>query len=169
MNNTRKTMYLLLPALALATGMQAQSSLYVKTKDGTQTAYTVSGIRKLTFPTGNVAVTNTSGNTQSYALSNVRYLSFTDYKTEAPIVKTQDEGSLRLYPNPASNELSVAYQALKSGTVHLRIVDLTGKTLVEQQHENTSGENAVKLNISALPAGVYLLSNGEESKEFVKK
>jgi len=68
------------------TNVQAQSSLYLKTKDGIQITYAVSGIRKLTFPTGSVVVTNTSGNPQTYVLSNVRYLSFTDFKTEAPLV-----------------------------------------------------------------------------------
>jgi hypothetical protein len=85
------------------TGLQAQSSLYVKTKDGTQTSFAVSNIHKLTFPTGSVVVTTNSGNPQSYTLSNIRYLSFADYKTEAPLVKTQEGSSLTLYTLQVTN------------------------------------------------------------------
>ena len=78
MKSQGKTKYLLLiPALAVATGLQAQTSLYVKTKDGNQTVNPVSTIRKLTFPTGgNVLVTKQSGTSKSYALNTVRYFSF---------------------------------------------------------------------------------------------
>jgi len=150
------------------TGLQAQSSLYVKTKDGTQTSFVVSNIHKLTFPTGSVVVTNKTGNPQSYALSTVRYLSFADYKTEAPLVKTQEGSSLTLYPNPASNELNISYLATQGGTMRLRIIDLQGQTVLEQTQQSTVGENKTRLDISPLPAGLYLLSNGIESTEFIK-
>jgi len=155
-------------AIAGFTNIRAQSNLYVKTKDGTQTTFAVSNIHKLVFSTGNVVVNNISGNPQSYALSNVRYLSFADYKTEAPVVKTQDGSSLKLYPNPASNELNISYLATQGGTMRLRIIDLQGQTVLEQTQQNTIGENKTRLNISLLPVGLYLLSNGIESTEFIK-
>ena len=148
---------------------RAQSTLYVKTKDGTQTGNTLSGIKKLTFPTGSVAVSKTNGTQQSYVLSTVRYLSFADYPTDAPLVETQDRSSLKLYPNPASNELSISYQAPQTGMVQLRIVDLQGHIVLEQQQQSNAGKNETTLNISSLPSGLYLLSNGIKSTEFIIK
>jgi hypothetical protein len=158
-----------------STQLQAQSSsLYVKTKDGTQTAYTVSGIRKLTFPTGNVVVTKTNGSSQSYALSNVRYLSFADYKTDVPLVETQDEGGLQLYPNPASNQLTVNFRVAKSGNASISIVDFQGRTISQQTVASLAGDNKTIVSLANIPVGLYLCSvnngtNIETSKLIINK
>ena len=149
------------------TELQAQS-MYVKAKDGTQTSYSLSGIRKLTFPTDSVEVTNTNGISQSYFLSNVSYLSFADYTTDISLVKRQSVNFIQLYPNPSSDVLNIIFQATETGTMHLHIINLQGQIVVEQMHENKKGENSMKLNISNLPAGLYLVNNGVEIRKFVK-
>jgi len=151
------------------TALQAQTTLNVKSKDGTQTAYPLSGIQKLTFPTHSVVVTETNGTMQSYTLSNVRYLSFANLTvTNNSLLDTLDSNGIKLYPSPASEELNINYRATNSGTVQIRIINLQGQIVLSQTHENAQGENNVKLNISELSAGLYLVSNGKESRSFIK-
>lgn len=60
------------------TSIQAQT-LYVKETGGTQASYVLSNISKMTFSGGNVTVQKTDNSTAVYALSEVRYLNFTDF------------------------------------------------------------------------------------------
>ena len=57
------------------TGLQAQT-MYVKEKSGTQTAYTLSSLRKMTFSGGNATVQKSDNSTGVYALSQLRCLNF---------------------------------------------------------------------------------------------
>jgi len=60
---------------------------------------------------------------------------------------------MRIYPNPASNQLTVdGISADKS--LEIRLLDLQGRTLLLN---NSSQENNTTLDISSLPAGTYLL------------
>jgi len=151
------------------TELQAQIKLNVKSKDDTQTAYSLTDIQKLTFPAHSVVVTETNGSTQSYTFSNVRYLSFIDITaTNFPVLETLDSNSIKLYPSPASEELNIHYSATNCGTVQIRIINIQGQIVLAQTHENTKGENNIKLNISALPAGLYMVNNGAGSSSFIK-
>ena len=151
------------------TELHAQRQLNVKLKDGTQTTYTLTGIQKLTFPSNSVVVTETNGSTQSYTLSNVRYLRFAnDTTTDISVLETQDVNTIKLFPNPASEELNIQYRATNCGTVQIRVINIQGQIVLAQTHENTKGENNVKLNISGLPVGLYMVRNGSESRSFIK-
>ena len=153
---------------------RAQSTLYVKTKDGTQTGYTLSGIKKLSFPAGSVAVTKTSGTQQSYALSTVRYLSFADYKTDAPEVEMQKGGNLRLYPNPATNSINIAYSFAEGEQAEVTILDIEGRELIRTTiTHSVETRHALSLPLGNLQSGIYLckVQNGKElaTQVFVKQ
>ena len=74
----KKTLTLLssFVCLFLLEGLKAQN-VYVRT-NSTQTSYSLSNIRKLTFSSGNIEVNPISGTADSYALNTMRYLNFTD-------------------------------------------------------------------------------------------
>ena len=91
----------------------------------------------------------------------------------APVgISENDFGTLSLYPNPAKNTLTVE---TSSPVREITVYDLTGRmmmtagngTNVESCHETT-----LQLNISTLPAGVYLLNvatdKGAKMSKFVK-
>ena len=84
---------------------------------------------------------------------------------EAP-VKAPSLAQVNLFPNPASNVLNVDFvfdQAYDS-QVQLYVTDMTGKQLKQQQWTATAGQQRQKLDVSQLPAGIYMLHliNGEE-------
>ena len=148
---------MLLPALAVATGLQAQTSLNIKTIDGKQTVNTISSIRKLTFTTGSVEVTKQSGTPQSYPLSSVRYLSFTNQAvapvTEAPVVDTQQGSSLTLYPNPATNSINISYSFEGNEQANVTILDVEGRELLRTK---ITANDVTQLPLGNLQPGLYL-------------
>ncbi len=71
-----KKLYLL---LLFACSMTQAQTMYVRPVLGSQTSYLVADIQKLTFDNGNMLVTNNTSASGSFALSGLRYVSFTNY------------------------------------------------------------------------------------------
>jgi hypothetical protein len=91
-----------------------------------------------------------------------------DYPGETALEK-EKTGSLKIYPNPAGNELRIANYDWRE-EARIVIYDLAGRTaLPVARHDAQTGI----INISALPAGTYLLkiTTGSENKtlKFGKK
>jgi hypothetical protein len=145
-----KLIAVLLLGLGL-TSLQAQT-MYVKESSGTQTAYTLSSVRKMTFSGGNATVQKTDNSTGIYAMSSLKYLSFEDLTTGLEEQTELDNSNLIIYPNPVTDVLNVDLTGLASGGT-ISILTLEGKLLQEQK---TEGENTVTLNLSQLPQGIYL-------------
>jgi Secretion system C-terminal sorting domain len=66
------------------------------------------------------------------------------------------------YPSPTSSALTVQFTALREETVTIRLVDLMGRVVLEQQFEATDGLNEVPLQIGALQTGVYNVTIANE-------
>jgi hypothetical protein len=70
------------------------------------------------------------------------------------------------FPNPAtSNNLQVRFNSTGSNTVTIRVYDLKGRLISEQQEFAGTGEQTLVVDIATLPAGSYFLQleNGKES------
>jgi len=142
---------LLLLVLGL-TGLQAQT-LYVKEKSGTQTTYTLSNVRKMTFSGGNATVQKTDNSTGVYALSGLRYLNFSDLTTRIEENEMQlDLSSLITYPNPVTDVLNVKLTSV-IGEGKLSILTMEGK---EIQTQKINGISLITINLSHLSQGIYL-------------
>lgn len=82
--------------------------------------------------------------------------------------------SLKVYPNPASNQLSVALEADDKETLYYEIVNILGTVVQKKQFISTgSPDFSEKLDISEFPAGIYFITigNGEQTatKRFIKQ
>ena len=79
------------------------------------------------------------------------------------------------YPNPAKNNLNISIAIPKSNKVNLRITDVAGKIVQQQNFLLVSGHNNLKMDVSALPSGSYFIraagNNGFKSSvsKFVKE
>lgn len=91
-----------------------------------------------------------------------RYNSGTTGVEEAPSSpEALEGGEAKVYPNPATDRLTV--ETATPGPVTVQ--DLTGKILMTANHSG-----AITLDISGLPAGMYLLQTaGNGAKMFVKE
>lgn len=69
--------------------------------------------------------------------------------------KTQLE--ISLYPNPAHGKTSLSINAIRSGKAELRVIDLTGKTLLTETHTINAGKNVLPLETSTFSDGTYVV------------
>ncbi|MCC7232796.1 MAG: T9SS type A sorting domain-containing protein, partial [Bacteroidia bacterium] len=77
----------------------------------------------------------------------------------------QTEESFSAYPNPAHDKLSVRFNTAIEEKYLIRLSDITGKTVIEKSLPAAEGLNQSWLDISHLPAGVYILSSESSSTE----
>ena len=80
---------------------------------------------------------------------------------EAVVAETINE--IKLYPNPASSTLQVVMPNAEAAT-QLQIQDLQGKTMIRKQLDRSQ-----TLDISGLPAGMYLLRLQQGNEQHTKK
>lgn len=71
--------------------------------------------------------------------------------------------SLRAFPNPATDQVTIAYDLTENSHVTLRVTDIQGRVIAEQDEAQTAGEQRFELNTSGLSTGTYFYSiqNGE--------
>ena len=84
-------------------------------------------------------------------------------------VVTSSEGSLKLYPNPTQDIITISFDLQENQTgFSIQIIDLTGKTV----KQTNSSANSIELYVGDLPEGIYTVivmgENGKEIIQFVK-
>ena len=79
------------------------------------------------------------------------------------LLSTLEQENIKVYPNPASTNVTIAYSLLANETGELVFYDLLGREHIRTQLSNYS--NRVSFSISALPNGIYIykyLVNGQK-------
>jgi hypothetical protein len=74
-----------------------------------------------------------------------------------------------VYPNPASELVNVLFQQHQSGDVQFILSDLSGKAVVNVVDRNANSSGIKTFDVSALPAGIYLISVVSETGKTVSK
>ena len=83
------------------------------------------------------------------------------YKLSIPI--EMQNNSCQIFPNPAQNELTISST---SNITHIAITNLLGQTIYKKEYN----EPQVKIDVSNLPSGIYLIRiNDIEVRKFVKE
>jgi hypothetical protein len=134
------------------TGLQAQT-MYVKENNGTQTAYVLSNIQKMSFSSGNLTVTKTGNTSIVYALNNLSYLNFTDFSTKIEEPFSFQKQMLSVYPNPVTYVLNIDLTGTVQEEGTLTLFNFEGKAVLNRQ---VSHAGVLSLNIGHLPKGLYL-------------
>jgi hypothetical protein len=76
---------------------------------------------------------------------------------------TESVQSIKLYPNPASEILTLEWEVVSDANAELKLIDVTGRQVIAQTISSTYSS----VNVSTLPQGVYicqLILNGEVVK-----
>jgi|GEM_PF-2688073 len=96
-----------------------------------------------------------NGSTSIYATKTARWL------RPANEVNNQDfkfiEGDLKLYPNPAVNELNIEFSGLQSGDYTIKLYSVLGQELYSETHDLME-DTTVFFDTSDFTRGTYLLS-----------
>ncbi len=124
------------------------------------------------FPGGNVYVASTQGlqtfdninvhwTHDSYRTLGIRMAELLYPVSGARISESgeaQTVGNIGLYPNPISDKLvNLRVDVLDETIMELRLIDLSGKQLLQSELYLVKGTNHTLLSVDQIPSGVYLL------------
>lgn len=72
--------------------------------------------------------------------------------------------SMSVYPSPSKGNVTVNYNAVSAGSVQLKVIDMSGKTLYINNQKISKGKNSFNLQLSQLNNGVYYLQILDQNK-----
>ncbi len=77
-------------------------------------------------------------------------------------VTEQDEAELfseiKLFPNPFNSFVEMSFSSKEQGNARLMVVDMTGRTILENDYTLVSGINRIRINeMDQAPSGIYFL------------
>lgn len=76
--------------------------------------------------------------------------------------------SLKAFPNPVQDLVTVEVLAPRAGTAHFSVMDVAGRPLQQRSEQLTEGLNEVQFRLGTLPTGIYLIrAVDEESRQGV--
>lgn len=77
------------------------------------------------------------------------------------------------YPSPASNQLNIRIESPRPSELRCTILSMSGATIDNWQSNAGSGSQTISRDISALPAGTYIMlvqtPGGQSAEQFVKR
>ncbi len=72
--------------------------------------------------------------------------------------------NLNLFPNPAQNIVNLSFNTEVASTLNLKVVDVTGKVVLNENKDLVEGSNDIELNTASLKAGIYFINMESEGK-----
>ena len=91
-----------------------------------------------------------------------------DVKLSAVSVNESQANNIRIYPNPTEGKLEIIIEGLNE-KLSGRIFDLQKNEYRQFEMDGSKQEMRKQLNLSGLPAGIYLISITGESFRYVEK
>jgi hypothetical protein len=73
------------------------------------------------------------------------------------VVENEDMERLAIYPNPSTGPFTLTWQTTTAEAYSLTLYDTQGRAVHTRSGQATAGHNAVQLELSHLPPGLYLL------------
>jgi len=67
-------------------------------------------------------------------------------------------GQMKVYPNPASEQIHIAFDAVENFEMEVLITDITGKQLISESYLAGTGANKISYDFSGFSKGMYLLN-----------
>ena len=136
------------PVFDLKQQLIAQPTITLWTFDGVDTTWTS---YYGTFNFGNI-----------YAATYGRGI-FYSKKFQKPVgIITQDMpeqiSSIKVFPNPVSSTATIEYTLDKRSDIFIRVFDINGKVVVNEQLSRASGTHQYMVDCSSLPRGMYVVS-----------
>ena len=94
---------------------------------------------------------------------------FTDLRA-INIDGSSSAGTIYVYPNPlAGQDLNLVFSGLDKGNWQWRLVDLTGKVIMQKTRVSDLESGVIQLSLDKLPDGIYLFQLETQSQNFTRK
>jgi hypothetical protein len=118
---------------------------------------------------GNVYVSGTSYDIDSTGISTIKYSNVTGIQEN----DHSTENTVSLYPNPATNQLTIEFKNQSQQNYLLEIKNMLGQTMYSETIKNALGKQSKNIDVSAFTNGIYFVSLRNEkesvSKKFIKE
>jgi len=138
-------------------------------------AFSDTGVNSYAFPDN---VENITANKVFYRLKIIDKDGLYTYSDLIPVeLSANPAGSnangLKVYPNPAKDQLCVLFKLQNAGAAELRIIDISGKVVFRNTVSNNPGNNIAFINLSVVSSGMYyvllIADNTIQKTQFVKQ
>jgi hypothetical protein len=98
------------------------------------------------------------------------YIGFCDFtKSTDPEVAEEMSLHLKLFPNPATNRVTVEFESNAENSYTIELDDMTGRTLIAYQGKALIGENVREIALAGINRGIYLVKVVLDGKQELKK
>jgi hypothetical protein len=87
----------------------------------------------------------------------------------AGIDENNNINNLTLYPNPASENMTIEFNSVSSTTIKIELLDVTGKVIKNVNANNVIGDYKYSMNTSDLAKGIYFLKISSDKSIETKK
>jgi len=98
---------------------------------------------------------------ESPALEEVKV---TGYGKQIPLTKINLTKLSPVYPNPATNSITIPFNTDMAGTGEIIVQDVTGKVYQVEKTTLIKGLNSLKVNVASLKAGMYIITVTDAGK-----
>lgn len=93
-----------------------------------------------------------------------------DYSSVVTVKTSSPTAASGVYPNPAARSFTLTFTSSAAGAVSLRLFDVSGRLMLTQPFQASTGENAVTVNgLETLPDGMYILQWFDGLKPWTSK
>jgi len=125
-----------------------------ESSDGTSLSWTTGEVMIQSFSEGSIMLS------QGFQQGNITVSTAVDEMSESAM-------DVQIYPNPVNDILNMEFKNMVDHTIQLKLVDLTGKTVLRKEFSQPS--NTVRLNLSSVSSGSYMLEVRAAEKRKVFK
>jgi hypothetical protein len=148
-------LFLFLGSISISSKAQ---SMYFNYSDGTDAAYNLADVRKITFVADEMNLQLLDGSVYSWNLSSIGHYQYDENSIGIDeLLNKANAWQVIVFPNPANNVLHVRYNLPTEDKILISVFDLQGKLLLEINAGNRAkGEHEESLDISSLPVGQYV-------------
>jgi hypothetical protein len=65
--------------------------------------------------------------------------------------------SLNVYPNPASYQVNISFNAISSGDAIIRLLDVQGREIIRDNANAAAGKFMHEIDVTGLATGIYMI------------
>ena len=82
---------------------------------------------------------------------------------------TANKLDTKVYPNPATDNIKVKFNASKAGMAEVVVTDIIGKVMIKNIYSLNGGENILDINTESLNSGIYMIKTTVNGSTNVSK
>lgn len=168
--NNSKVWVLLLTIMLIGSTLCDAQSIYFNYTDGTNTAYNLEDVRKITFDADVMNLHLWDGSVYGWNVSTINYYEYDPNPASiTEVLEQANAWQVKVYPNPAKQIVHVAFNLPAAENVSFALFDLQGKMLFETTKIQLSkGLHEQSIDLSVYPAGQYLMHLKGQNTTIIK-